>query len=304
MHLAKEPFLRRVWKNKHAYLFLLPIFLFLGTFKYYTFFAAIFESFFKWNGANVNEFIGIDNYIKAFGDPTFLTSLLNLLIISVSQVVISLTFPLIAAMMVYNYRNRRLSNVFKITYIVPMVVPNMVVLLMWKWIYSYDTGVINQFLRLIGAEGLVRSWLGDSNTALASIIMIGFPFIGANGLQFLVYLGGLLNIPRDIMESASLDGIKWWQSIFRIQLPLLKGQMKMFVILAIINSMQSFDKILVLTHGGPGRSTIVPALYMYDQAFAYSNMGYASAIGVILFVLVMILTVINYRFINTESDLQ
>lgn len=290
---------RRIWKHRQAYLFLIPIFLFLGVFKYYTFLSAMVESLFQWNGANINRFIGLDNYVKLFQDKTFLTSLQNLLVFTLTNVVKSLTFPLIAAMMVYACKNRRVSNFFRLTYIVPMVVPNMVILLMWEWIYSYDTGALNQFLELIGLGSLKSAWLGSSSTALWSIIMIGFPFVGALGLQFLVYLGGLLNIPEEINESAQLDGITRMQSVWYIQLPMLRGQMKMFLMLAVINSLQTFENILVLTNGGPGQSTVVPALYMYNQAFTYGNMGYASAIGVVIFAICMVFTVINYKYIRT-----
>ncbi len=292
---------RRIWENRSAYLFLIPVFLFLFVFKYYTFFTAVVESFFNWNGANVNEFIGFDNFIQLFSDSAFGQSMINITIMTLCNVGIALTFPLGAAMLVFSCKNQRISNFFKVLYIVPMVVPSLVVYLMWKWIYAYDTGALNQFLRLAGLEGLTHSWLGESGTALAAIIMIGFPFIGAFGLQFLVYLGGLLDISVEIMESATLDGIRPMQKVRYIWLPMLKPQLKMFLMLAIIDSMQIFENVLVLTDGGPGRSTIVPALYMYKQAFTYNRMGYASAVGVVLFLIVLFFTVINYRYVNVEE---
>ena len=292
---------RRIWENRSAYLFLIPVFLFLFVFKYYTFFTAVVESFFNWNGANVNEFIGFDNFIQLFSDSAFGQSMINITIMTLCNVGIALTFPLGAAMLVFSCKNQRISNFFKVLYIVPMVVPSLVVYLMWKWIYAYDTGALNQFLRLAGLEGLTHSWLRESGTALAAIIMIGFPFIGAFGLQFLVYLGGLLDISVEIMESATLDGIRPMQKVRYIWLPMLKPQLKMFLMLAIIDSMQIFENVLVLTDGGPGRSTIVPALYMYKQAFTYNRMGYASAVGVVLFLIVLFFTVINYRYVNVEE---
>ena len=298
---SKKTLRQRIWENRNAYLFLIPVLLFLCIFKYYTFFTAVVESFFNWNGVNVNEFVGFENFIKLFNDKTFGQSMINVTIMTVSKIIIVLTFPLGAAMMVFACKKRRLSNFFKIVYIVPMVVPTLVVYLMWKWIYAYDTGAINQFLRAVGLDGLTHAWLGELGTALGAIIMIGFPFIGACGLQFLVYLGSLLNIPVDVLESTSIDGIKWWQMIRYIQLPMLKPQLKMFLMLAIIDSVQIFENVLVLTEGGPGRSTMVPAVYMYKQAFTYNSMGYASAIGVVLFFIVLILTAINYKYVQTED---
>lgn len=298
---TKKTLPERIWEHRMAYLFLVPILFFLCTFKYYTFFVAVKESFFNWNGANVNTFIGLDNYFKLFQDDTFRQSMLNILIMTIANIVISLSFPLMAAILVFSCKRQKVSNFFKVLYILPMVVPSLVVNLMWKWIYAYDTGAINQFLRLLGLEHMVHSWLGESGTAMAAIIMIGFPFIGTYGLQFLVFLGALLNIPVDIFESSDLDGISWWQRVRYIMLPLVKPQLKMYLMLAIINSMQAFENIMVLTDGGPGRSTIVPALYMYKQAFTYNQMGYASAIGVVLFVIVLFFTIINYKFVNTEG---
>lgn len=301
MKIQKKSLGKRIWENRNAYLFLIPILLFLGTFKYFTFFTAVGESFFNWNGANVNKFVGLENFVKLFKDSAFGQSMINVSVMTLCNVIIALTFPLCAAIMVFSCRQKHISNFFRILYIIPMVVPTLVVYLMWKWIYAFDTGAINQFLRAVGLSDLVHSWLGDSHTALASIILIGFPFIGAFGLQFLVYLGALLNIPVDVLESTSLDGIRWWQTIRYIQIPMLKPQLKMFLMLAIIDSMQVFENVLVLTDGGPGRSTIVPALYMYKQAFTHNRMGYASAIGVVLFIIVLIFTVINYKYVNTED---
>ncbi|MFR6332352.1 MAG: carbohydrate ABC transporter permease [Eisenbergiella sp.] len=145
-----------------------------------------------------------------------------------------------------------------------------------------------------------HSWLGEPGTALAAIIMIGFPFIGAFGLQFLVYLGALLNISVDICESARLDGIKWWQNIIYIELPLLKPQMKMFVMLAIINSMQSFENILVLTEGGPGKVRLYRHFICISRLLRIVIWGMPLP-RVLLFLLVLLFTVLNYKFVNTQD---
>lgn len=296
-----QALVKQIVKKKNAYIFLIPAFAMLLTFNYYTFFKAIIESFFNWNGANVNEFVGFDNYIKLFQDKIFWGSMANVGIITIFNICISVSIPLGAAMMVFACKNQKVSNFFKVLYIVPMVVPSMVTFLLWKWMYAYDTGVVNQILRLIGMDDKASAWLGTPNTALGAIIFIGFPFVAKYGLQFLVYLGALLNIPVDVIESSRLDGITTLQNIFYIQIPLVKSKIRLFIILAIIQSIQSFEIILVLTEGGPGRSTMVPALYLYQQAFNYSNMGYASTIGTVLFVLILGLTMLNNK-IGKEKD--
>lgn len=186
-----------------------------------------------------------------------------------------------------------------------MVVPSVVIILLWKWILAGDTGVLNNILTSIGLGNLAKPWLGDSRTALGSIIAIGFPWLGSaslGGLQFLLYFGALQNISKDMFEAAEIDGANIFQRFIKIDLPMLASQMKLTVTLAIINAVQVFDTVYILTKGGPGTATITPSVVLYEQGFTYRKMGYASAIGVIMFAIIMVLTVINQKLMkNTES---
>lgn len=287
------------------YLFLLPIYLLMVTFKYIPFGMAFVKSFFNWNGANVNVFAGLDNYIAAFKDITFTKSLVNCLWIAGADILIVLTFPLIAAELLYAVKSSRKQYVVRTAFTFPMVVPGVVIILLWKWILAGDTGVLNNVLNSIGLESLARPWLGDSKTALGAIIAIGFPWLGSaalGGLQFLLYYGALQNISKDLFEAAEIDGATIMQRFTKIDLPMLASQMKLTVTLAIINAVQVFDTVYILTKGGPGTATITPSVVLYEQGFTYRKMGYASAIGVIMFAIIMVLTVINQKMMkNTES---
>lgn len=133
-----------------------------------------------------------------------------------------------------------------------------------------------------------------------SIIFVNFPWIG--GITFLLYLAGLMSIPSELFEVAKLDGMNAWQRFIRLELPLVRSQVKLVMVLTIINQIQSFENVLVLTNGGPGDKTITPALYLYTKGFSYSEMGYASAIGLVLFVILLLLTLINNKFVkNTDK---
>ena len=296
---------KSLFRMVKPYLFLLPIYLLMVTFKYIPFGMAIIKSFFNWNGANVNLFVGLDNYIAAFRDITFTKSLVNSLWIAGADILIVLTFPLLAAELLYAVKSTKKQYVVRTAFTFPMVVPSVVIILLWKWILAGDTGVLNNILTSVGLGNLAKPWLGDSRTALGSIIAIGFPWLGSaslGGLQFLLYFGALQNISKDMFEAAEIDGANIFQRFIKIDLPMLASQMKLTVTLAIINAVQVFETVYILTKGGPGTATITPSVVLYEQGFTYRKMGYASAIGVIMFAIIMVLTVINQKLMkNTES---
>lgn len=295
-HTAR--FLRRHWKG---YAFLIPVFLVLATFKYVPFFNAVLMSFYNWNGANIREFIGLDNYIQLFQDPVFFTSLKNIGIFTLSGIAIQLTFPLLAAVLVFHITNKKLQDQLKVWFIIPLVIPSMVIFLTWQWIYAGDYGVLNEMLKLLGLESWTHAWLGESKTAIWSVIFVNFPWIG--GINFLLYLAGLMSISSELFEVSKLDGMNAWQRFFHLEFPLVRSQIKLVVVLTIIQQIQSFENVLVLTNGGPGNSTITPALYLYSKGFSYNEMGYASAIGVLLFIVMLMLTWVNNRFVKNSEKI-
>lgn len=287
------------------YLFLLPVLSLLIIFKYVPFGIAFQKSFYNWNGANLNEFIGFKNYVEAFRDKIFLASIGKAVIVMVVQVCITVSVPLLAAELLYAVKSSKIQYTVRTVFTFPMVVPGVVVILLWRWILGGDTGVLNTILHNVGLSGLSHAWLGDAGTALGSILAIGFPWIGIaalGGMQFLIYFGALQSIPKDLYEAANLDGVNTWSRFWKIDVPMLASQLKLMITLVVISSLQIFDSIFILTKGGPGTSTMVPAVYMYEQGFTYQRMGYCSALGIVLFVLILILTVFNNKFLkNSET---
>jgi raffinose/stachyose/melibiose transport system permease protein len=148
--------------------------------------------------------------------------------------------------------------------------------------------------------GLSRSWLGESRTALFAVAGVGFPWAG--GLALLVYLAGLMAIPQDVRDSCAIDGAIGWRRVWSVDLPLLRPQIGLLVTLTVIGTLQEFGSILILTAGGPGLSTHVPALHMYFQAFRFGHLGYAAAIGLVLFAAIFALSAAGSRTLRRRQD--
>lgn len=291
----------RIWKYRIAYLFLLPTLLLLGSIKYFPFFTAFVESLFDWNGININTFIGLKNYEELLQDKKVAVAFANVFKISAFTLIVNLTLPMLAAVLVFRIRNIRLQNFLKVGFIVPLVVPMMVLVLMWRWMYSGDFGLINQLLDLIGMGSLKHSWLGDPATALWAIIFVGFPWVA--GLPFLLYLSGLQGISEELFEVSQIEGVGPFRRFWSIELPLMASQIKLVLMLTLIQAFQVFEAPYVLTNGGPGITTMTPALHIYDQAFNYSRFGYASSIGVAMFAILIVLTVIIQKFVKTADKI-
>ncbi|WP_028552881.1 carbohydrate ABC transporter permease [Paenibacillus sp. UNC451MF] len=286
---------RRLAKHFKAYLFLAPILVSIGMFKYTPFVHAFLQSFYEWNGANVNRFIGWDNFITLFHDTTFYVSMKNIALFTGSFLLIQLTFPLLAAIGVFRIKQTGVRSFYKFMFVLPMVVPQIIVFLLWKWIYVSD-GLLDRLLEVVGMEQLSHAWLGESGTALWSIVFISFPWV--SGISFLIYLAGLVAIPQELFEVGGMDGMNSLQRLRHIELPLIRSQLRLILILAFIQQFQSFENVLVLTNGGPGFSTLTPALYLYKKGFEYNELGYASAIGVVVFLILLVCTLAANRFIK------
>ena len=292
--------LRRIYANRTVYLFLAPSFLLMLLFSYYPFLSAIQHSFTRWTVGGVSRFVGLNNFIELAGDDIFRTALVNLLLLSAFAIVVNVTAPLFAAELVFNMKSARLQYASRALLVFPMVVPFIVMVLVWGFIYDAEVGIINQFLSLMGLEELRRAWLGDQRFALPAMMFIGFPWVG--GFSLLIYLSGLQAISSEIIDSALIDGVNVVKRFWFIDLPMVLGQVKLILILSVINSLQSFGVQLILTEGGPGFATLVPGLYMYNMAFWYARMGYATTIGFVLFILIFGLTYLNFKGIRVETE--
>ncbi|MBM7567191.1 carbohydrate ABC transporter permease [Paenibacillus sacheonensis] len=293
--------LRKIWRVRQAYFFLIPVFAVLGTFKYGPLVVAVQKSFFDWNGANVDRFVGFANYAKVLHDASFRGSIGHALALTAGALAETLTLPLLAAVLVFHIRRRRLAEWVRVLFIVPLIVPALVVIKIWTWVYASQNGILNSLLELVGLDGWTHAWLGESGTSLWALVLYNFPWIG--GIYFLIYLAGLLNIKAELFESGSLDGMGVWQRFRYLELPLIRGQIRLVALLVVIGQLQNFELPLILTGGGPGESSLTPALYLYDRAFTYNEMGYASALGMVLCVGILIVTqAIQKVFKSSETS--
>lgn len=278
---------------------LTPTLLFLAVFMYYPAFRAIQLSFFQWNGFTDPKFIGLENYRTLLNDTLLRESVIRLLVLT-GAAILQLAMPLFAAEMIFHLRSSTAQYWYRVLFVIPVVVPLVTSILIWRYIFDPSVGIANKLLDSIGLDALSNQWLGHQDTALLTLILIGFPWVGAFNL--LIFTAGLQAIPGEIIDSAELDGARGLTRFVTIDFPLIMGQVKLLVMLTIIGSLQSFAFVLILTNGGPGSSTMVPGLVLYQSAFQYSRFGYATAIGTVIFMVIMILTYINLKYIKSSTE--
>ncbi len=281
-------------KTLNPYLFILPAFIILGIFLYWPVISAFKLALYKTNGMGYSEFVGLDNLIELSKDPLFYHSLKTLGFFSFSLPLV-IFGPLATARLIHQVKNKFLSYLYRVLFIIPVVVPTLIIYLIWKDLYSFDGG-INRFLELIGLEQLRASWLGNEKTVIPALIFMGMPWAG--GMGMLIYLAGFQNISTNLYEAAKLDGASNWKIFFSIELPILIPQIRIVTVLSLLAIIQSFEHALVLTGGGPGNTTLLPGLYLFKNGFAYSKIGYASAIGFVLFCFCLTVTIIQFSILK------
>ncbi|RED52785.1 carbohydrate ABC transporter permease [Cohnella phaseoli] len=294
-----------IWKkvNIKAYLFLLPTIALIMTFSYYPALSAFYYSFTNWDGFLTAKYIGFKNFEIIFTSEEFRQAFLNLFWFSAFNVLTSLTVPLLVALLIYKVKHLKLQNMYRLLFVFPMVVPGMVTILLWQFILNPDVGLINSFLAAIGIpDEKLPLWLASMRMALPSLLLVGFPWV--SGVYVLIFLAGFQSIPGSLREAAIVDGANGKILFFRIELPLIMSQIKLIMILTMISVIQTFSLQLVLTNGGPANKTTVPGYIMYREAVINSQLGYACAIGVVLFIMIFLLTIINNKFLKSSTEFE
>lgn len=287
--------------GRTAYLLLLPTFTLLAIFNYIPVLTAFGYSFSKFSLTSPTEFVGLDNLRQMVSDPYVWVGFKNMLILLAAGLVKALTLPLLVAELVFWLPYARIRRVFRTLFVLPAVVPGIVAILIWKMIYDPYSGLINQTLQAVGLDEYTHAWLGEEQFALGAVIFYGFPWVGL--LVFLVFLGGLIQIDRNVIEAAQIDGVSPWQRFLHIDLPYLEPKIKLVVTLVFIWSIQDFATVLILTGGGPGFATYIPALQMFKQIGEGANLGYASAIGLMLLAVVLVFTFLNMKLLRDDRSI-
>lgn len=287
MNLRKKRVLRQ---NLVAYAFILPNFIGLFVFTLLPVLFVFFLSVTKWDSANPIQFVGISNFTRMFGDSTFKISFYNTFYYALGTVPITLVTALGLALILNNKIKGR--NIFRTVFFFPYVASLIAAVVVWNMLFHPDMGPVNGLLSAIGISNPPR-WGASTKAAMPTVIL--FSVWRYMGYYMIMYLAALQGIPRDLYEAANLDGTTPFQRFRYITLPMLTPTSFFVGIMLTIQCFKVFDIIYAMTNGGPGRSTNVLVYYIYNQAFTEFDFGYASAMSVVLFAVVLIITLIQFR---------
>jgi len=249
-------------------------------------------SFTDWNGlAKERPFVGLENYLRALGDPLFIGALRNTAV----WLVLGVTLPTVAGLGLAWLLDRPLrgSRFYKSAFYLPVCLSLAVVGQVWIWIYQPDIGLLNTVLRAIGLDGLTRAWLGNPGTALAAVIVAWC--WQQTALSLILYLAALTTVPRETIEAASIDGASSAQTFRRIVLPLLRPATIVVVSLSVIGVLKGFDIVYLLTEGGPFHTSDNLAMLMFTETFRKYSIGYGAAISTTLFLLALVVILVYFR---------
>jgi ABC-type sugar transport system permease subunit len=304
----------REWK---LYLFIIPSLLLVATFSYFPAASAIYHSFFDWQGGDNKQLIGLDNFKRAMGDKVLWDSFKTVSILIVFNL-FKMIPSILMAVMIHRLKSDRAQYLYRVLLVVPMIVPGLVTLFIWKFFFDPNLGVLNNVLDFTGIKSLLVSldttfgwgiffadapigWLSQPELILPALFIWGFPWIGTVGV--LIYLAGLQSIGQEVYEAAELDGVGPFKKFLYIELPLILTQVRLSLVLLIIGTLQGFGLQLLLLGdaGGPGGRGMVPGLWMYNRAFIAGEFGYACAVGMVLFVFILGLTYINNKYVRVEK---
>ncbi len=297
-NIKKNTLLRQMVRGRVGYLMIAPLIVGLLVFCYYPSVYGLALAFFDKTSTQPAVFCGFDNFIRLMQDSIFLNSIGTMFLLMIPKLIINVVAPLIMAELIFAVDSKKMQGVFRVLVLLPIVAPGVVSMLIWRNVLNPADGLLTEIVRMFGFvdREMPINWLDDPDLVIFSVIFIGFPWVG--GTSVLIYISGLMNISDEVIEASRLDGASTMRRIMFIDLPLLKGQLKYFIIFGIIGGFQDYGTQYVLTDGGPGYSTYVPGFYMYKLAFAYDNMGYGASIGALLFVVIFAVSGFMFRYMD------
>ena len=248
-------------------------------------------AFFNWDGANEPVFNGVSNFARMFRDSQFQNALVVTFLYTALTVPVTIVLSLLVASLLT--ANIRLTTLYRSIFFFPYIASIVAVAVVWQFLYHADMGPINESLRSIGIAEPPR-WTSSKDTALIAVAIMNI--WRSVGYYMVLYIAGIVSIPAVYYEAAAVDGANVLQKFWHITLPMLSPTTFFIVIISIINSFQSFTPIYVMTGGGPGTATQVLVFRIYEEAFVLSNFGYASAMAVVLFLIVLLFTIFQFRW--------
>ena len=275
--------------SKWAWLMLAPNIIGFFMFMLLPIIATFVLSFTKYDMIGTPKFVGFKNYIDMFKDPIVWQVTWNTILYTIMTVPIGMGISLLLAIALD--QKIGLKKFYRAAFFLPSITSMVVVAIVWQWIYNPEYGLLNYGLSLVGIQG--KKWLIHSSTSLISIAVVGI--WKRAGYDMIIFLSGLQGISTSYYEASELDGADKLQQFWYITLPMLKPTTFFVFVMAIINSFQVFDQVMLMTAGGPGRSSSVLVHYLYQNAFQYFKLGYACAIAYLLFAIVLIVTAFNMK---------
>lgn len=283
---------QRAGGRVEPYLFVAPIVILSGLVLYYSIAFTVRISLSEWNGLDPTmTFVGLRNFADLLSDRVLGISLLNNLCFMVFTVAIQAAIGLLVATLLVS--KPRFSSLFKGIFFMPVVMAPIIIAAIFRIMMDANLGSINGILRSVGLGFMAAPWLGDSRFALASIIVVNvFEWMG---FSMILYYAGLLAIPKEIYESATVDGAGFWKTFRSITLPLVRGTTSTLIVLGIIGSLKTFDIVYLLTNGGPGVSTEFLTTFLYKRQFEEFKSGSAAAIGVVILVLALLMSIAQIK---------
>jgi multiple sugar transport system permease protein len=284
--------LRRMRREWSAYAFLAPGLIVFSVFTAFALLFALYLTFHEWNIISVDKpFVGLRNYRDMIHDEKFLRSIVNTVYFTGASVPLGMIVGLgIALLLNQPIRGR---GILRTMYFLPVVTPFVVVAIIWKWLYNGDFGLFNYYLLKTHLIHDPLLWLSDKNLAMPAVVLM--TVWTSVGFSMVVYLAGLQSIPEELYEAARVDGAGSWARFRHITLPMLRPTTLFLLVMGIIGSFQVFTQIFVMTSGGPLDRTTTMVYYIYESAFKFYEMGYASTLAFALFAMLLVFTALQLR---------
>jgi multiple sugar transport system permease protein len=281
---------RKITRVLEPYLYLLPTLIGLLLFSAGAVVASFFISFTQWDVVSPPQWIGLENYTSIWHSDLFWEVVRNTFTFIVLSVPLSVICSLALALAV----NTQLKGItlFRTAYFLPVVSSMIAVALVWSWLFNPEYGLLNYLLRLFfGIKG--PAWLDSTAWALPAMVIV--TVWKGLGYSMVIFLAGLQNIPLELYHAATMDGAGVWRRFWNVTLPMLSPTTFFVLVITLINSFQVFEQTYVLTRGGPANSTLTMSYYIYQNAFQYFQMGKAAALSYVLFAVIFVVTLIQFR---------
>lgn len=296
MGTNRNSLINRIIRARWAYLFIAPAVLHFLVFSVYPILSTVYLSFVRFN-LQGNEFVGLQNYQIAMADPIFWKSMANTALYAMVVVPVGIGIALFLSALIFPLRTSA-QNFYKGAFYLPGIVSAVVVSMIWLWMFDSSHGLLNYLLSTVGLGPV--TWLGESRTALPSLMFMAVA--GGGGAAIILYLAAMGGIPPTLYEAAQIDGATRWTEFWKITLPLLKPTTLYLAVMGTIGSFQVFTSIFMMTRGGPNYATSTIVFSIYQTAFEFLKLGRASAMALVLAVIIITISAIQFKWLGQEVE--